>query len=382
MLQQIIDLIFIGFSFTGIVIGSILLGYRAFTSSLTQFSYPFVIWLVAVMLHLGFFILHLSGFLPSQHVLNLWGFPLVLLHLPFLYVSIEWLGLNRRPLSNWRWMLHAIPYFTYVGYLYYLQVNSNEGITLSHGFLILPNLTPSLFKRHYGSILALAGVIYSVWVGNTYVRIRKKIKDHYANLEKVTMTWILFLTVYLIGLFVGIFLIISLCTFWGYCELPIFKWVSVYLSLSLIFFAIRYQRQREILLATQFVPTPPPAAAPQIDTAYYQAIAQKITQALEKDQVFLDPSLTLPSLAQQLEESPQQASKTINTQFQKNFYQLVNEYRIQHAQSLLTNPNYQHYSILGVAMECGFKSKSTFYKLFKQATGTTPTAFQQNSSPK
>ena len=257
-----------------------------------------------------------------------------------------------------------------------------KGISISHGFLVLPRNTPTLFTHHYGSILAVAGVTYSIWVGSTYFRLRKEIKDHYANLEKVTMTWILFLTVYLIGLFVGIFLIISLCTFLGYCELPIFKWVSVYLSLSLIFFAIRYQRQREILLATQYTLSPPPKVSVTIDATLYRTMAEKITHLLKNKQIFLDPALTLHSLAQRLEVSPQQASKTINTQFQKNFYQLVNEYRIQHAQSLLTNPKYQHYSILGVAMECGFKSKSTFYKLFKQATGTTPTAFQQNSSPK
>ena len=68
--------------------------------------------------------------------------------------------------------------------------------------------------------------------------------------------------------------------------------------------------------------------------------------------------------------------KRMNT----SFYNLVNRFRIEQAKKLLLDPKASHLSIEGIAYECGFKSRSTFFKFFKKEVGMTPTAFKVTNS--
>ena len=247
------DILFIGFSFAGIVVGSMILSYRSFSSAANQLPPTFMGWIIVLILHLSFYILHLTPILTIHHTLNFWGFPLALLHLPLLYLSIRHLALNNQPRLA-EILLHTVPYFAYVGWLYFLASHETQHIALSGGFFEFPASVPKWFRQEYGSFIAVSGLIYSLLVGRLYVRFRKEAKHHFSNPDTVNPTWILFLSVLLIGLFLGTFLIIFLCASWNYCPIPTFKGVSMYLAALLIFFSIRYQQQREILLTHHYVP--------------------------------------------------------------------------------------------------------------------------------
>jgi AraC-like DNA-binding protein len=61
----------------------------------------------------------------------------------------------------------------------------------------------------------------------------------------------------------------------------------------------------------------------------------------------------------------------------KNFYDLVNGYRVEEAKRLLLDPKNTNYTILSVGFEAGFNSKTTFNTVFKKFTGLTPTDFRK-----
>ncbi len=105
-----------------------------------------------------------------------------------------------------------------------------------------------------------------------------------------------------------------------------------------------------------------------------------LMKLMQEEKLYVDVELTLQNLAERLGISPGYLSRIINEKEHKNFFEFVNAYRIQDVKEKLVNEEYGHYSILGIALESGFKSKSTFNTVFKKLTGQTPSAYQKQFS--
>ena len=99
---------------------------------------------------------------------------------------------------------------------------------------------------------------------------------------------------------------------------------------------------------------------------------RKIQDLMEAQKPYLESQLSLKSLALKLKTNPSVLSAAIIQNFKKNFNDFVNEYRVQEYLTLSNQSQYDHYTLLALAMECGFNSKSTFNRAFKKNTGRTP----------
>ena len=108
-------------------------------------------------------------------------------------------------------------------------------------------------------------------------------------------------------------------------------------------------------------------------------IAQAIRHALEEDKVFLNPTLNIQELSRKLTLSQQEVSQVINANFHKKFRDLINEYRVEEVKKKLHSEDMAYMSILGIALECGFNSEATFYRIFKKNTGLSPKEYRQQS---
>lgn len=105
---------------------------------------------------------------------------------------------------------------------------------------------------------------------------------------------------------------------------------------------------------------------------------------LEETQAYLDPELDLKSLSESVDISPHRISMLINIYLKQNFYTFINNYRIEEVKKRLAY-NHREMSILTIALECGFNSKSTFNSVFKRYVGLTPSEYmrlncQENSN--
>lgn len=98
----------------------------------------------------------------------------------------------------------------------------------------------------------------------------------------------------------------------------------------------------------------------------------KLKHYLEKDRPYLDPNLTLKSVADHLHSNTKYLSQVVNHLSNHNFQFFINTFRVNEAQKNLLDPQYQHLTLYGIALQCGFKNKSTFYKVFKEVTNLTP----------
>jgi AraC-like DNA-binding protein len=78
-----------------------------------------------------------------------------------------------------------------------------------------------------------------------------------------------------------------------------------------------------------------------------------------------------------LNVSPHNLSEVINSKLKQNFYELVNGYRVEEVKRKLQSPEYDMYSILGIAYESGFNSKTSFNTIFKKYVGQTPSDYKR-----
>ncbi|MFO7825673.1 MAG: helix-turn-helix domain-containing protein [Cyclobacterium sp.] len=129
-------------------------------------------------------------------------------------------------------------------------------------------------------------------------------------------------------------------------------------------------------------PNPPVRPVKRNSAELSEADATEYLQVLERfmetESPFLDPSLSLRSLANQLEMHPNQLSWLLNEKLGKNFNAYVNGFRVAHFKKLLADPGNAGFSLIGLAYESGFNSKTVFNTVFKKETGMTPKEFQKN----
>ena len=93
-----------------------------------------------------------------------------------------------------------------------------------------------------------------------------------------------------------------------------------------------------------------------------------------------DPELSLVSLAEKLDLTTHELSRIINTALKKSFNDFINEYRVADVVRKMQDPAYDHITLLGIALESGFNSQSTFTRIFKQVTGKTPLEYKNAPS--
>lgn len=106
--------------------------------------------------------------------------------------------------------------------------------------------------------------------------------------------------------------------------------------------------------------------------------ANWLKSQMEANLFYLDSELTLSSLAKELDIHPNNLSRLINVGLSKSFSDFVNEYRTEAVISKLNNPKYNNITLLGIAFDSGFNSKTTFNRVFKKTTGKTPAAYKSS----
>ncbi|AKA33841.1 helix-turn-helix domain-containing protein [Flagellimonas lutaonensis] len=104
-------------------------------------------------------------------------------------------------------------------------------------------------------------------------------------------------------------------------------------------------------------------------------LKQRLEDTLKKKQVYLNKELSLAELAKQIDTSDKKLSTLLNQNLETNFYDYINNLRISAFKKGVSEGKLEHLSIVGLALQCGFRSKSSFYRAFKKETGKSPSEF-------
>ena len=118
----------------------------------------------------------------------------------------------------------------------------------------------------------------------------------------------------------------------------------------------------------------------KLPASEYHEIIEKLRKLMVDEKMYLEPELSLGETANKLGIHAHRLSKLLNVQLSKNFFEFVNEYRVDEFKRLAIDPENKHISLLGLAIDAGFNSKATFNRFFKKSTGLTPSEFRKSNT--
>ena len=208
-------------------------------------------------------------------------------------------------------------------------------------------------------------------------RYKQQLKEFYSSLSLQGPYWLLLLTlgfalnwfwslvVHLLGQAVSFLIADSFGIFDNY--------ITFVLVNALFVYSLLYAHQ---LLETNDKPKEKDvAAAAEISP---DAIA-RIRNTMEKQQLYLKQNLNIEDFARQVGIHFREVSSIINKEFNTNFFEFVNEYRVNRAKQMLIDPQYAEMTILDILLESGFNSKSSFHRFFKRYTGMSAAEFRKEA---
>jgi len=230
-------------------------------------------------------------------------------------------------------------------------------------------------------IQALYFIIYSYF---TIQHHKKRIRLFSSNTDEIDLKWVEYIIIALLVLCV---FIATYNMLFREADLNLFANI---IALIIIFFVgFNSLKQKEIfllnenqrnLIITSEEQTTTKKKRKIIEDKYLETLKLKLTELMEEQKPYLDSELTLVRLAELMELTPHQLSYLINGSFNENFFWFVNRYRVQRVKDLLSNKQNDHMSILGIAFESGFNSKTSFNTAFKKISSQTPSEFKKSSS--
>lgn len=369
----------------GLGIGGMLFLLMLVKRNKRQEDYLFLCWILATLLQIMFYEITIYRFdLYGFWAIASFGFPLLGAPLLFLYI----LSLTGHQISWAIVVVHLGVYPVFVVILYFLQEYDNVTLNASEGYILVPS-NPSGWMLFYAAPLAFSGFVYCVWDLILLHRHRKTIGEFFSFDERINLNWLHYIVYSYLALFIlASFLVFGATQFHLLPMDKTFALVGIALSLMLVAFGFYGFRQTVIFSDRDIDPNrirsiekkKIPAAAytkSGLDPKKIEHMAQELASYMENGKPYLNEDLNLPLLAAQFSFSQTQLSQIINQHFQMNFYDFVNSYRIEQVQEMLSSYEYEHLSILGIAFECGFKSKSSFNRYFKKYTGLSPSEFKK-----
>ena len=243
--------------------------------------------------------------------------------------------------------------------------------------------TPLLFNA-FLLFTVISGPFYFMLSILLFKKLDINIFNNFSSYENVNLDWLRRL-VYTFG---GIWTILMIFTTIHHV-FQMFSWIfcthGLTLSLSAFIILIGYYglKQKEIFIQypnrdTEYVTEPKTKyTGIFIKDADIEQYVAKLKHFMTTQKPYLDANISLPVLANKLDIPSHHLSRVINEQFGANFFDFINQYRIEEVKTRIGNPEYENLSLLGIAFDCGFNTKSAFNRVFKKMTGFTPSEFRK-----
>jgi len=305
---------------------------------------------------------------------------------PLLLLYARWMT-NEQPQFNPRYLWHFSPFFVFlIASLVFIDERVMSG---TDGFLVIDRFVS--FRIIYGVTFFLSITAYSV---ATFLVIRehqKRLKElvSYSS-GKITLKWLLGLSItfytgyVLMFIFGGIDILVDFMpfdpyeiSFIGLTILTFLFGVFGFHQPSIFEEVVRSQEEESTQVESPMQKKYQRSGLKQKDITRY---IKRIEEHMTLNKPYLDRELTIYNLSDQLQIPRHFLSEVINEHMGKNFYNLVNDYRIEEVKNRIGNPAYRHLTLLAIAFDSGFNAKSSFNTVFKEKTGMTPSEYLKKAS--
>ena len=317
--------------------------------------------------------------------------PIFFLYGPLLYLYAYFLT-SSEEIRNKTWLLNFVPFLLVVFFYlptFYLQ--SAEFKLVSEGKITSDFVRESIINETSRGYIELASAFHElIYIILTLILLKKyqnTIRDAFSAIDRINLNWLRILT-----LATGIIVLVDIILYFSVS----FEFVtfgeavtSVLFLCALLIYAIGYMglmqpeifspvaKFENILTVTANEETREKYSKSKLTDEQAEYNVAKLLELMETEELFLDGELKLQDVAEALMVSSNNLSQIINDKLNKNFYDFVNGYRVETAKKLLVNPKKQHLTLLAIAFDSGFNSKSSFNSVFKKQCLMTPSEFKK-----
>lgn len=333
------------------------------------------LWLLFITIHLLLFYFGEMWLYPETLGFAL---PLPLVHGPFLYLYTR--TLTTKTISLRTALLHFLPGLA--AYIYLIE------------FLFLPVDQKIWVYKNDGAgyeTFILVNTVAIITSGVTYVVLsslalrkhRIAIAAEFSNTDKINLQWLQYLIygISLIWIFVimgnddliygATVIFISFIGFFGIRQVGIFYSPTVGEGQTGL------SPRGEVLLEreTMLEPERRKYQKSGLRSDQSEVLHFQLSQMMSQDKPYQESELSLTELARRLNTQPNYLSQVINEREGKTFYDFINTLRIEEFKRLATSQESRKYTLMALAEQCGFNSKSSFNRYFKKVTGQSPSEF-------
>lgn len=334
-------------------------------------DYVLAVWFLMIGIHLILFMLFFSGsYVKYPYFL---GFEVIFpfIHGPMLYVYV--LCVTGRNPGVKTALLHGIPVLMICILLsQFLMMSPWDRLASyqngNNGYKSLSKVIKYL--------MILSGIVYVVLSLLAVRKYTKGISSQYSNTEKINLNWLYYLIAGIAFIWIAVIIRNDILIF---SIVVLFIVVAAYFGISRvgildlpvsIDMAEDKEEDHEMVKYQK--------NSPGDETI--QSIYEKLVYKMEHEKLYKDPELNLNNIAKVLEVHPNVLSQVINSMEQKNFYDYINRQRIEEFKRTVVLQENQKYTILSLAFECGFNSKTSFNRNFKKYMNCSPTEFLRGQS--
>jgi len=324
------------------------------------------------------------------------GFPL--LYGPLLYFYVSSLVSNQNYFRK-DYFLHFLPFILIIALLLpFYSMSADEKLKFISSF--------DETRKNYMHIFLLQIVptpVYVVWILVLLKKHTKNIRDYFSFEEEIKLRWLRNLTIGMAAVSVVVVLVHILWPVFS-PDISFQREIPIYISLSFFVFFMGYFgfKQGQIFTESSNTIKIPNTKSQSEDhekanenqnvskVAEYKVKPHKKTKDIESERIieklkkymneekpYLEEKLTLSEVALALEIPHYRLTQIFNEQLNQNFFNFINSYRVEKFKNKIVDPQNNSFTILGIAYECGFASKASFNRVFKQITNLTPSQFRK-----
>ena len=281
---------------------------------------------------------------------------------------------------KWLQLLHLIPYiyFEISSHYYNLSFNINDFFDIDNNLWI---------RLLFAISFVISLIIYNLLSIKHVHTHRINLKNEFSSIDaNQRLSWLLFIVISyviytLVATLLGVFGFVNN----DYQLSTIFNYIyALALTFVLGFYGIRQDEiyKRKTVNSDKF------EKIEKIEERYRKSkltnkkkeeIKTLILIYFKENKPYINSELSMQILSEQLNIPKHQITEVLNISIGKNFFQFVNEYRIETVKQKLSDTSFNKFSIEAIAYDCGFSSKSSFFSVFKLMTGQTPLQYKNSN---
>lgn len=275
-------------------------------------------------------------------------------------------------------LVFLIPALAYLIYLlatfYSWDLAAKTQYILEYRELKAPSI-PHLIEAVRASIFVIFAIMCLIEVRHA----QQQVHHRYSNIEKIDFVWLASLVAAFIVLRAWTLIVVGVAFLQPYLDDSIFNALGLggnYLMFGIINALIFFSMTRSAVFAGKISRSSIHSENDNVELD--PELAQRIQNHMQLHKPFLSHYLNLDELSNQLSMHPRTLSVAIKNNFQTNFYEFINSYRINEAKEMLEDSNKPNRTMIEILGDSGFNSKATFNAIFKKLVGMTPTQYRRS----